>query len=518
MTENRRIFWNIVATYGRSMYSLVLGLCCGRWTLAALGKVDYGLNGLIAGLTGFITFVNGLLSAATSRFYTFSIGEANAAADKEAALEECRRWFNTAITIHWAIPLVSAAVCYPLGAYAIEHWLTIPPDRVAACIWVFRFVCIQCVVGMLNVPFNAMYTAKQYIAELTIYSFVTATLNAGVVYYMMMHPGDWLAKFAGWTCFLSVVPQIIIGIRACIIFPECRLNVRYMGDWSRVRQIGAFSGWVFFGRVCGLMNNEGMSVAINKFFGPVMNAANAIGLSVDGHCHTLAGAMHGAFAPVITQACGAGDYAKMNKFALRSSKFNIVMSAIFMIPLALELPEVMVLWLKNPPEYAAGLCLCAMLKYIACYCSLGYLVAILATGKIGLYHVVMGVMAIVNLPLAIGAGFIWRSVYVMMGIGIVLECINTVGRMLFARHLCGSSIRDWLNQVIIPIGLVVAGCSAVGYLPHLFMVSSFSRVCATTLLCEIVYLPLVWFLLFSVEEREFVNEKIFCRVKRAFVR
>lgn len=37
MTANRRIFLNIVATYGRSLYALVIGLFCGRRTLIALG-------------------------------------------------------------------------------------------------------------------------------------------------------------------------------------------------------------------------------------------------------------------------------------------------------------------------------------------------------------------------------------------------------------------------------------------------------------------------------------------------
>ena len=37
MTANRRIFLNIIATYGRSLYALVIGLFCGRWTLMVLG-------------------------------------------------------------------------------------------------------------------------------------------------------------------------------------------------------------------------------------------------------------------------------------------------------------------------------------------------------------------------------------------------------------------------------------------------------------------------------------------------
>lgn len=49
MTANRRIFLNIIATYGQSLYALVIGLFCGRWTLMALGEVDYGLAVWFAG-------------------------------------------------------------------------------------------------------------------------------------------------------------------------------------------------------------------------------------------------------------------------------------------------------------------------------------------------------------------------------------------------------------------------------------------------------------------------------------
>ena len=43
MTPNRRIFLNIIATYGRSLYALVLGLFTARWVLEALGQVDFGV-------------------------------------------------------------------------------------------------------------------------------------------------------------------------------------------------------------------------------------------------------------------------------------------------------------------------------------------------------------------------------------------------------------------------------------------------------------------------------------------
>ena len=50
MTQNRRILLNIVATYGRSLYALVCGLFISRWVLAALGKTDFGVCGVVVGM------------------------------------------------------------------------------------------------------------------------------------------------------------------------------------------------------------------------------------------------------------------------------------------------------------------------------------------------------------------------------------------------------------------------------------------------------------------------------------
>ena len=51
MTQNRRILLNIAATYGRSLYALVCGLFISRWVLAALGKTDFGVCGVVGGMT-----------------------------------------------------------------------------------------------------------------------------------------------------------------------------------------------------------------------------------------------------------------------------------------------------------------------------------------------------------------------------------------------------------------------------------------------------------------------------------
>ena len=203
MTPNRRIALNVIATYGRSLLALICGLFSGRWILMALGEVDYGLFGLVGGLTAFVVFFNSLLAGAVSRYYAVSVGQAEKFA--ASGLEECRGWFCTALFVHTAVPIVLLAIGYPCGVCTIKNFLTIPIDRIDACVWVWGCTCISCFIGMLNVPFRAMYIAKQYIAELTIYNFATTILNFSASYYMVSHPGVWLSRYAIWMCVLSII-------------------------------------------------------------------------------------------------------------------------------------------------------------------------------------------------------------------------------------------------------------------------------------------------------------------------
>ena len=40
----------------------------------ALGEVDYGLMGVVGGLTAFISFLNGIMASGVGRFYALSVG------------------------------------------------------------------------------------------------------------------------------------------------------------------------------------------------------------------------------------------------------------------------------------------------------------------------------------------------------------------------------------------------------------------------------------------------------------
>ncbi|MGN1359258.1 MAG: hypothetical protein ACI4X9_02245 [Kiritimatiellia bacterium] len=514
MTENRRIFWNIVATYGRSLFALCCGLLTGRWVLMSLGEVDYGLYGVVGGLAVFVSFFNSVLASAIGRFYTVSVGQAKVATDEKSALEECRAWFNTAVSIHTVVPLVLVAVGYPIGEWAIRSFLQIPIPRIDACVWAFRFVCVSCFVGMLNVPFQAMYTAKQYIAELTIYNFAATSLNVGFLCFMVNHPGDWMVKYAAWMCLLSVIPQVIICFRAMRIFPECKIKRGQMFRWSRFRQLGAFAGWQMVGTFSGLLRGQGIAILVNKFFGPRVNAALTVANTVNGQSSTLSGAMLSAFSPAILTAYGARDFARMEKLVFMACKFGVLLSFIFVAPLLLELDVVLRLWLKNPPAFTTGLTALFLISHLLENLTYGHMIAVNASGQIAAYHTIMGSFSLLALPLAFVFAIMGGSPYSVVCAILITQAAYTVARIFLARRIVALPIRKLIEEVAIPILILGVVTLVFGSLPRWALAASFSRVCLTTLCCEAVILPLTWYVLMSNDERLFFSDRAWALLRK----
>lgn len=507
MTENRRIFLNIVATYGRSLFTLACGLFTGRWLLMSLGEVDYGLYAVVGGLAGFIGFISSLIAGAVGRFYTYAIGEARVTGQE--GLENCRKWFNTALLLHIVFPVALMVVGYPIGEYAIRNgWIFIPPERVEACVWVFRFSCLSCFLGLVTVPFNAMYGAKQYIAELTVYTFVTTTLNVCFLYYMVTHPGDWLARYALWGSLLGIAPNLIIAYRAHKLFPECRIRVAYLWDWGRTKSLFLYAGAQFFGCFSAILRQQGIAILVNRYFKATRNADIGIANTVAGHCFTLAGCMTGAFAPALTTARGAGDWARMYGLAFRTCKIGVLLVFLFALPMMLEVDLVLELWLKNPPEYAAMLCLFFLVGTIIERLAWGHSLALNAHGKIWGYQLVVGIVNFAVFPLAWLLLAVTRDVSAIGVSFVVMMLGNAATLVIFARRLVGMGIRRWVFTVVLPLGMLAVVCLAVGALPRLLLAPTFWRLCVTTLTVELVLLPAAWFIVLSRDERAFVSEKL----------
>lgn len=514
LTENRRIFLNVCATYARTLLNVACGLFSVRWVLMALGQEDFGLYGLVGGLVVFITFINGLFSNSMMRFYAFAIGQMKVADDKDLALNECRAWFSSAVAVHTILPLALVAIGCPIGEYAIRcGWLAIPPDRVVACVWVWRLACLNAFTAMMSAPMWAMYMAKQNIAEMTGYYMVATLIRTTFIYCMTLFEREWLVPYSAVICGIMVMVRLAYCTQGVLSFKECKLRKDAVFSFWRWKQVLSFAGWQSFMGLGQIVKGQGIAIIINRCFGARVNAAMSVATQLAGESAALSGALQGAFAPAITTACGAHEYEKMRLMVYRVCRFSTLLMLLFAIPLSLELTEVLRLWLKNPPQYSFVLCLCMMLSLVLEKCSLGHTIAVTAMGNIARYYFLHGVILssvvlVAGLFVLLGGGVYWIGVAIVITTG-----ASVLVDVLLARTIVGLAIRIWVWKVILPlivisVATILAGLPSVLYLPP-----SFGRICVTTICCLAVFLPVAFK---SLEKAE--RERLIANLKRIYGR
>lgn len=459
MTPGQRILINTVATYGRTLLAVFLGLFSSRWVLGALGDVDYGLMGVVGSVLVFITLFNALTTAANARYFAFSIGQKD--------ITMTRKWFNSALSISIILPTILLGIGLIVGEYIIRDFLSIPDGRLVTSICVFRLSIATAYITMLCAPFLAMFTAKQNIAELSVWGMALTITTFCFVYCLSDIPGDkWLIYSIGVSSITSFY-TIIQAIRAARKYPECKIIFSYWFKWSRIKEMFSYSFWTLFGGLGGLLYHNGLAIVLNKCFPPSLypsvNASYTIGHTVAGHTQTISSSLSGAFMPEIVSSEGRGDRERVITLTFKSIRLSFVIISIVVFPILFQTDFILTVWLKNPPEYAALFCQTMLIAFLIMRFVGSFDSAICATGRIKVYQITMLSLAAFTILLAALLLYLDFGIYsvcfVILGYSILFNAIS----LYFCKKLVSISIRQWVNNVVRPIALTIIFNIIIGF-------------------------------------------------------
>lgn len=492
MTPTRIIAINTAATYFRSVLAISLTLFSSRWVLQALGATDFGLFSMVGALIILATFLNAVVASASMRFFAFEIGKGNT--------EEVNRWFNAALVFHAVIPVALIAIFWPIGEYAITHWLTVPHDRVSDCIYVFRISVVGACVSMFSVPFVAMFNAKQRIFEIALWDSLQVVSVFVLAYFILRLEAEQLVIYATGVVSINIIIDVIKIVRAIIIFQECEMRSNWRGHASRFRALLHFSGWTIFGGLAQALSKQGAAVLLNIYSGPVVNAAFGLAHQVANQANQLALAIQSAFAPEITSSEGRGQRGRVVAIAHFSSKFSCIAVLFFAIPLLVEMDFILELWLVHPPSYTVEFCRWLLSAFLVERLTIGYVMAINASGKVAAYQATVGGTLLLIVPVA---WLLFSLNYPPTSLGSVIVAVSilaSIVRLLWLKRLFDEVISRWARLVLFPCLIVAGAALAVCYFPRVFMDESAARLGSVVLAGPLFVGWAAW--LFAFDEKE----------------
>lgn len=512
MTGNntKRIAKNTVVLYFRMLFLMLIGLYTSRIILNTLGVADYGTYNLVGGVISMFSILTSSLSTAISRFITFELGKGQS--------ERLNKVFSTSVNVQLILGLVVVLFSETIGVWFLNTHLQIPAERMVAANWVLQCAIASFVLGLLMVPYNASLIAHENMNIFAYISILEAVLKLAIVFALYFSPYDKLITYAILLFAVSCLIRWIYATYCKRHYEECRYH--YVYDKPLLKEMTGFAGWNLLGDGSWILNNYGVNILLNIFFGPVtglvLNAARGIATQVDHLVQSFVNNFMTALKPQITKSYAAGNLDFMHKLVFAGAKYSFFLMMFFAIPICLETKLILKLWLDVVPDYAVIFVQLTLLSSMCVVLGNTLITSVFATGKIRNYELVMGLMALSNFPLtwiAFKLGYSPAAAYVIY-LAVYFSMIFV--RLYMVKDLIHLSASTYVKEVFAKVLIVGVASSFIPFLITRLQGDSIYRlleICVVSVICSIVSILLLGM---KRDEKKLVFGFIRRRIKKHF--
>lgn len=445
---------------------LTVNLYTSRVVLAALGVEDFGIYNIVAGVAIMFDFLNTTMSSATSRFLTVELGIGNK--------EKLKRTFQTALLLHLIIAAIIVLICETVGLWLLNTKLIIAPERMVAANYVFQLAVLAIVFKVIQVPFMASVISNERMEVYAIVEILRVVLVLGCVILIAGCEYDRLIIYAAILAIIAFIICLLYVVYSKWKFDESSLSPKPQKEL--IKELVVYSGWDLYGNMCVTGRTQGLNITLNLFFGPLLNAANGIAMQVNTAVMQLSTNVISAFRPQIIKLYAKNEMQKMSILVNGSTKLSLVLFSLAAVPLIIEMPYVLDMWLKNPPEYSVSFSRMAIIAGILNVIINISNIPIHARGDIKFLSFINGTIFLLTVPAAyIVLVFKHNAEYAYFMIVIFTVICFLTSLYLLRRQIKAISIRSFLFRSILPSFTCILISAIISFLVHTTMGYGFMR-------------------------------------------
>lgn len=498
MQAGNKVILNTLILYAKMAVTILVGLLSTRLVLRAMGVDDYGLYNLVVGIVSMLTFLNTSLAVSTQRFLSFVLGQDDN--------EYLKKVFYYSFVLHVVIGIVIVILIEVLGVPGIKYFLNIDPQKINDATIMLHLLCISVFLTVMSVPYIAVLISRENMFMLSCVDIVGALIKLLGAIYLLYYDGNRLILYT-----IVIVSEafitLIIKIAICRYkYYETSFSLHRIDDKSLLKNLTSFTGWYTFASIGAIGRNQGVPVLLNIFFGVILNAAYAIANQINGLLNFFSTAILQSIRPQITKSEGARNRNRVCELSLIACRYMFYLCAFFSIPLVIEMPFVLHIWLGDYPDYTIGFCRLILATTMIYMCTGGLGAAIDATGNIKWTYVTAGILHFLNIPVGYVLLKLGFSVYSVLWSVLVEEFICLGLRVYYAKSIVGISVKSFLIQVFIPI-IIICTCTIVaGISIYLLLNAGLLRFIVCCAICGMVFMTLCLTVGMRQDERlRFIN-------------
>lgn len=454
MKSSSRMIMNSGIMYARVIITSIITLLSSRWVLLALGKEDFGIYSLVAGLLLMLSFLNVSMASSTQRFLSFAIGKGDRHNLKETFYYSC--------ILHICVGIVVLLIIEILGAISLNTFLQVPEGKFDLAIFVLHSLSISTFVSIASVPYNASLITHENMLFVAIVQILESILKLVTAILLLKYSGERLKLYAVCMTIIPIVSVILYRVYCHRHYEESHFRFHKVTDKRLFKKFTSYTGWNLIGGLSSLTRTQGVIMLLNSFFGVIVNAAYGIATQVNGQTRIFSTTIVTAMRPQIVKSEGMGDRTRMHALSATTCKATFLMLSIIVVPLVVEMPYILQIWLKNVPEYTVTFTRLILLLNLIAQLSTGISIGIESVGKIKSLQLTVGILHFLVIPVGYLCLYMGLSPYYVLYVVIVEEIIGFLLRLWVSKRVTELNVANFLLRSIIPciatIMMAFLGC------------------------------------------------------------
>lgn len=448
---NKSIAINSLILYVRLAIVSVAGLLYTRFSLMALGEVDYGLFAVVGGIISFIGICNTIMTATSIRFIAVSTGRNDIAGANKV--------FNVNLAIHSLIALFTIIVAIPLGHVYINHFVSYQGD-ISNARMVFDITVVASALSFIGVPYNGLLMARERFLVFCSTDVLSSVFKLIGTYLLIDYFEHKLLVYAIIVAVMTAYPTFVFMVYCKRNFPET-VRFRIVRERQQYIEVLRFASGIAVGAVSCIAKLQGTALIVNAFFTTTMNTALAIANSINNIVQLFANNIQKSISPQIVKSYAAGDIERSTYLVCFSSKVTFLVMFFVSIPFLLVPETIFSLWLAKVPEYAVLLTRLLIIDVLILSVNAGVSEIVWATGRIMKYQILTNAISLCSVVVG----------FVVLKMGYQAEC-------LFYCYIVFSFILFIVRPYILlcTINFKVSMLYKLSYIPALAVIVAFSPI------------------------------------------
>lgn len=506
MEPTKRIILNTSVQYAKAIVTTILSLFSMRIILEAIGISDYGVYSVVGGVISMLGFITNALVITTQRYVSYYFGRHRT--------KLVKKFFINSFFLHIVLGLSISLIMLLIKGWLMNGFLIIAPERLDTAKSVYDITVVILFITVVTAPFKALYIARENIVFISVVEMADAILKFALAFMLLYIQADKLLLYVFILAGIQLLNLLAFSLYANLKFSECTIKFSRHDIGKRyIFQLLGFAGWTTYSMGAVTARNQGTAIILNHFFGTTINAAYGIAYQIFGAVSFVATSILNAMNPQIMKAEGTKDRHKVFELAEKESKYSTMLLIITLVPLMLEMPSVLQVWLKEVPPYCTLFCNAVLLSFICDQMTAGLNTINQAIGKIKVYTLVMYTPKLAYLIIIAILFIKGGTIAEAMAIYIAIELLVALSRIPYIHLTTGMNIKSYITYVLMPLlPLVVLACTSSGLCILLLHVKY--RFLITGMVSMFVSTIASWYCVLDSSERAYFTDKILKRIMK----